>query len=329
MGILQYDRKVSLILGGESSEPLEFSAFRVRFAVRRGDIQTPNSADIRIYNVSPDTSQRAEREFSRVILQAGYEGNYGVIFDGLIKQIRRGRESQTDTYLDITAADGDSAYNFAVVIASLAAGSTPKDHVAEILQGMKSRGITQGFAPWDQPGVPPANGLPRGKVLFGMCKDALRTVGKNTGTSWSIQDGALTFIPQSAYLPGDAVVVNAATGMIGLPEQTQNGIKVKTLLNPNIKIGSVIELDNESIQSLRFGLSVADSAKNMMDALVIKKNADGLYRVLVADHMGDTRGNDFYTDIICVAVDGTVPLSYIPKQGVGDKNAPTPVNPNG
>ncbi|MGC8165472.1 hypothetical protein ACP3WT_28400, partial [Salmonella enterica] len=68
------------------------------------------------------TRQRIEQEFTRIVLQAGYAGNYGIIFDGSVKQVRRGRENQTDTYLDITAADGDSAYNFAVVNTSLAAG---------------------------------------------------------------------------------------------------------------------------------------------------------------------------------------------------------------
>ena len=42
---------------------------------------------------------------------------------GLIKQVRIGRENGTDTFLNIAAADGDKAYNFAVVNATLAAGA--------------------------------------------------------------------------------------------------------------------------------------------------------------------------------------------------------------
>lgn len=326
MSVRQYLRKVSLTLNGENVEPIDFSALRFRFAIRRGDIQTPNSADIRVYNVAPDTAYRAQKEFSRLILQAGYEGNYGVIFDGVIKQIRRGRESATDTYLDITAADGDSAYNFAIVNASLAAGSTPADQTNAVMQGMEPWGVDPGYFPWDEDASPPQNGLPRGKVLWGMCRDAMREIGKNTGSSWSIQDGKVNFVPDNAYLPGEIPVINAATGMIGMPEQTQNGIKVKCLLNPNIKIGGVIKLDNASIQQLRYGLAVADTPANLMNKEVVKTNDDGLYRVLVADHTGDTRGNDYYTDIICISVDGTIPLSYVNRLAVGD---PGPVKPYG
>ncbi|MGQ3505100.1 hypothetical protein ACT9SR_13340, partial [Enterococcus faecalis] len=76
---------------------------RIVFDVRRGDLQTPNSLRARVYNVSETTRQRIEQEFTRIVLQAGYAGNYGIIFDGSVKQVRRGRENQTDTYLDITA----------------------------------------------------------------------------------------------------------------------------------------------------------------------------------------------------------------------------------
>ena len=39
---------------------------------------------------------------------------------------------------------------------------------------------------------------------------------------------------------------------------------------------------------------------------VIKTNADGLYYVMRANHVGDTRGQDWYTDLLCLSVDATV-----------------------
>jgi hypothetical protein len=186
-----------------------------------GDIQTPSSADIRIYNLSDQTAQAIQNEFTRIVLQAGYEGSFGVIFDGQIKQVRRGRETQTDTYLDITAADGDSAYNFAFSAASLAAGSTPIDHFNAVAKDMEKHGLSEGNLP-----ELPGNALPRGKVIYGMSRDVMRNVARNTDTSWSIQDGKLTMIPQTAYVPGEIPVLTSATGVIGMPERTQNGIRL-------------------------------------------------------------------------------------------------------
>ena len=89
----QFGRKVSLIIGPDAGDALDLSGLRIVFRVQRGDTQTPNSLRARVYNVSDNTAQRAEsKEFTRIVLQAGYEGNYGIIFDGSIIQVRRGRE---------------------------------------------------------------------------------------------------------------------------------------------------------------------------------------------------------------------------------------------
>lgn len=323
MSVPQYLRKASLILGQDYGNAIDLSALRFRFAVRRGDIQTPNSADIRVYNVNDETALLAEKEFTRVVLQAGYEGNYGVIFDGSIKQIRRGRESQTDTYLDITAADGDSAYNFSTVAISMAAGSTPNDHVSAVLAQMAEQGISKGY-------VQPIedNGLPRGKVIFGMAKDELRKIARNTSTSWSIQDGQLQMVGINAYLPGDAAVINAATGMIGQPEATQNGIRVRCLLNPNVKIGGVIQLNNRDIQQFRYGLSASNALSNAMAQLATHLNDDGFYYVMLADHVGDTRGEAWQSEFICLAIDTSMPTEIVSKTFASDP-LPGPVKPYG
>lgn len=307
----QYLRQSSLIVGNDNGDGLDLSQLRFAFAIRRGDLQTPNSADIRVYNVSDQTADRIRQvipqpEFTRVVIQAGYEGNYGVIFDGQIKQVRRGRESQTDTYIDITAADGDRAYNYAITALSLTADKTgPKDQVSAIVADMARFGAGEGYVP-----ELPKTKCYRGKAIFGMSRDELRKLANSTGCSWSIQDGKVTMIPLTCYMPGEAVVINAQTGMVGLPEQTQDGIRVKTLLNPTLKIGQRVKLDNKSIQQYRYNLAVNQQAQNNTTADYIKLNSDGEYYVMQAEHSGDTRGNPWYTDIICLAVDATIKPGY-------------------
>jgi hypothetical protein len=300
MNTTQYLRKCRLLVG-DDDDALDLSDFRIRFQVRRGDWQTPNSADIRIYNLSAATSNRIKGEFTRVRLEAGYEGNYGLIFDGTITQVRRGRESQTDTYVDITAADGDAAYNFAVISVTLAAGSTPMDQLRAIVASMESRGISLG----DIPELPDYR-LPRAKVMFGMARDAMTNLAVTLGCSWSIQDGRLTLVPDNGYLLGEAVVLRYDTGMIGLPRQTINGIEVKALINPMIKIGKRIHIDNASIQEYRYSPGMKQLAKNMQIKEQIDTSSDGFYRVLQVNYSGDTRGEEWYSEIFCVAVDATV-----------------------
>jgi len=315
MTVRQYGRKVSLLVGNDQ-EALDLSDFRFRFHVCRGDYQTPNSLDCRIYNLAPATVAKIENEFSRVILQGGFEGNFGGLFDGTIKQPRKGRSSQTDTYIDITAADGDHAYNYSTLALSLAAGSTPTDSVQAMIQAMASSGISEGYLP-----ELPGSGRVRGRVFYGMARDEMREFAQNCGCSWSIQNGKLTMIPLTAYIPGEVPIISNDTGLIGTPEQTHNGINFRVLLNPSIKIGQKIKLDNATINKLRYGLDVQSQARNEFLAQQIKTNDDGEYYVMVSDHYGDTHSNDFFTDAICLAVDATVPESMVGRAAIAPEAA--------
>jgi hypothetical protein len=301
----QYPRKFSVIVATEKGPGFEFSDFRCKFHVRRGDYQTPNSCDLRIYNLSTHTQNKiAGQEFTQISVKAGYPGNYGLIFQGSIKQFRKGRIDQKDSYVDITAADGDEAYHYAMISATAPAGSKPGSIADIIFNAMKLHGVTRGYQPeFSQ------NGCVRGKVLYGRARNEARQFAWDQDCKWSIQDGALTFIPFTSYMPGPVTLISPSTGMIGVPEQTQQGLQIRVLLNPNIKVGQLIKLDSSNINQFRLGLDITSPVTNpRLVNSVGKINADGLYYVMVANHVGDSRGNDWYTDMTCLAVDATVPM---------------------
>lgn len=301
----QYIRACKLIVFGLDRNGLDLSELRIKFSVKRSDVQTLNVADIRVYNVSAETASQMFNDYSptingvtqatrgRVLLQAGYEGNFGVIFEGNIKQIILGRESATDTFVDIVAADGDIAYNFAVLNTTLAKGSTQESQVTAAVATMAPKGVTAGHV-----GEMPTEALPRGKVMYGNARNYLRNVAQNTQKTWSIQDGKVTFVPVKSYLPGERVILTSNTGMIGAPQQTNEGVNVKCLLNPLIKVSGQIQIDNASVQRFKINLSVPNSAANIVADLV----ADGVYYVMVIEHNGDTRGVDWYTSLVCITM---------------------------
>ena len=295
----QWIRKASLIVGTEDA--LDLSDLRFIFRIKRGDVQTPNTLRVRVYNVAPQTALRTMKEFTRVVLQAGYEGNYGIIFDGTIIQVRIGRENQTDTYVDITAADGDSAYNFGFVNQTLAAGATMQDVVDASLKAMAPKGVTKGYmAPLS------SRPMPRGQVLFGLARDFMAGVARTTQSVWSIQDGRAVMWPETSYQPGDIPDIGPDTGLVGLPEQTSNGITARMLLNPSVKIGTLIRLKTEAIQLYEYSPDIKQQAENGRISQQAALQDQGYYYVMLAEHWGDTRGNDWYTEVVCLAADVTV-----------------------
>ncbi|WP_186010908.1 phage protein [Burkholderia gladioli] len=328
----QYLREAKLLVGPDGGEGLDLSDLRFTFDVRRGDSETPNSARIRVFNLSKDTANRIADEYLRVILYAGYHGTSGVIFDGQLIQARQGRYSQTDTTLDLTCADGDRAYNFSFVNQTLAAGATDADVVAAALRSMGEFGVRGGYIPEIT-----GNAYPRGRVLMGQTREILRCTARDLDMNWSIQDGALTLLPRTSFLPGEIQVVTSRTGMIGLPTQMQNYILVNMLLNPRVRIGSVIELENDSIQRFEFGLGIRDQPQNRFNANSNRLNNAsgkyGYYRVMVAEHSGDTRGEDWTTHVICIAVDAVAARDLLGKSTPNFIAPPpgkiNPVNPYG
>jgi hypothetical protein len=316
----QYLRQLSLIVANSAGQGIELGALRVTFEVRRGDTQTPNTCDVKVWNLSIQTSNalryRGASEFTQLSLKVAYQGQpLAQIFRGSIKQVRQGREDQRNSYIAITAADGDEAYNFAPAAFCLAKGNTAQNSVQAILSVMVNailgsptgggggQPITQGYSPTLNP-----NKSIRGRVFYGNCRDELREIADSQDCVWSIQDGQSTFIPKTGYIPSPPVLITPSTGLIGVPEQTQNGLEVRVLLNPSIKIGQTIKLDSTNINQLRYGLDTQSVANNLNLAEgAAKLNGDGLYYVLRANHAGDTRGTQWYTDLICLAVDATVP----------------------
>lgn len=286
---------------------IDLSAMHFTFKTFAADQESPNNAVIRIFNLSRGENQNTVQdiikgEYSRVILQAGYKkGEFAVIFDGNVKQFKVGRISATDTYLDLLCADGDLGYNFSQISQSIAAGSTPQQRIAAIVASMERYGISSGS-------IAPSTGgtLPRGKVLFGMSRAMLRQQAATQQATWSIQNGKVNMIPLDGYLPSDPVELNSLNGMIGMPEQTNDGIRVQTLLNPKILAGQAVRINNRSInQTIQAQPGAAPVPFNQWTGvqLLADVTSDGLYRVFVAEHEGDTRGQAWYTELTCLSID--------------------------
>lgn len=306
----QYQRHFSLVVFGTNLNGLDLSALHCKFSVKRSSNMTPNCADIRIYNLDQNTALQIKKQYTKVLIQGGYDSNFGVIFRGNIKQVIIGRESATDTFVDLNCGDGDLAYNFAIVNASVAGGSSMLDQLNQIAAPMSSLGTALGT---QQPAFQPTI-LPRGKTLWGNSKDYMRNIAQQNGLTWSIQNEQVQFIPQQGYSPGISVVLTSKTGMIGTPQQTNIGVNVVCLMNPLINPGRTIKIDNASVAGLKLDLGNPKDPVNLAPPL----NADGVYYALVIEQTGDNRGVDWYSKIICCTVNSSgtainsVPVSYGP-----------------
>lgn len=287
-------RKAELKVGDDAGDGLDLSALRITFDVVKKDNATPNTAMINVYNVARETFNKIAKEFSRVTLSAGYKDNYSLIFNGTIKQVVFYKENATDSVMVISAGDGDVAYNFAVTNATLAAGATQKDVADLALKDYAKNGVENGFIA--EKSTP---ALPRGKVMFGASKDYLQNAAKNADLNFSVQDGKAQFVENKGTLPDDAIVLSSKSGLVGVPAQTQDGISAVCLLNPRLKIGGVVQIDESDVQSMVLN---PDAVAETPPASLAN---DGFYRILAVQFTGDTHGNDWFCNLTLLTLDNT------------------------
>jgi hypothetical protein len=306
----QYLRYCSVTADGVGS--IDVSNLRCRFHITQATMQAPNLCQLMISNLSPQRAQQfVDKEFKHISIDAGYQDGHGIIFQGNIVFAISGRESPTDTLVTVWAEDGTEGHNYAIVNTTHPPGSTPQQHFDTALSSLAQYGITKGFIGVDL--TTPT--YPRAVTLFGMARDVLANIAKTKNASVSYQNEQVTMVPKGGSAPGGAIILNSSTGLIGMPSQTIGGIFARCLINPAIGIHSQVQINEGLIQKAQPSIASTDVGQNAPfgQSLVSPLATDGLYTVYRIEKNGDTRGNDWYFDLQCLATNQPAGAPPIPQ----------------
>lgn len=301
-----YGRKFRIYVADSENNAWDVSLLRCTFSIEKVALSTANYAEITIYNLTNDTETAIVKSGVRVIVEAGYGGftdaaegeqatpkQYGKIFDGEIIQALRSREDNVNYLLTLVCLDGDSFLNNNILKSTLSAGVNQRQIVEHVTsQATKTTEVAR---------VSPelsTQKLPRGKVFFGRPRDYLNDIARDNGANFWVDDGQV-YIAKPTDVPiNEAIVLTPKTGLIGTPQQTQEGVSLKCLLNPAVRLMSMIKIDNSYIREAKFRIGQIPS---MLDQ-------DGQYQVYKLRHVGDTRGDEWYTEIDAIGRSGKIPL---------------------
>jgi hypothetical protein len=292
------------------------AGLRIHFTITKAVAQTPNTAQITIYNLSKNTVSTLIREYNYCILQVGYEyGQVGTIFMGTIKMYKTGHENVTDTYLTLYAADGEQGMNLGTMNHTYPPGTDPSQQVDDMYQSMHAYGVFPGAV---DPGAIAIPQNARSDVKYGMTSDHLRDFSQANGAIWYILDQQFHWARPSSYAEGTIVKLNAATGLIGYPEMTQDGINITALINPAIRLMQRIQLDNAQFNQYwtpggQSGATYATYSGDMNPQVYLPVAADGIDAAASLNYEGDSRGQPWYMYMTCLAVDSTAPVDQITK----------------
>lgn len=220
---------------------------RVHFKVSKSISGSPNDFTIKLWNLNAGHRNAIGKEFDKVELEAGYVppeggGNLSTIAKGFVRDVQHDRDGP-DIITTVTCGDGDKSKRKATISKTFPTGTPVKDVVSGIYDEMKKQDVDKGE--WKFPDD--IRTLKRPYSMCGACSREMDVLGRGNGFYHSIQNGALEIIPTDGHLAGQ-VLISAQNGMVGTPTITDNGVKVKCLLNPAIRPNRTVKIESEVLE---------------------------------------------------------------------------------
>lgn len=259
-------------------DTLDCGALDVRFKVHRTLASRAGTLELEVYNLTEAHRAEAQRFHRRggtsrhvVRVEAGYESNRSVLFQGNIREVYNSRTGP-EWITKVLAADGLFAYRGARVLRSFGASTS----LADVVRAMAAQ-MDVGVGNLD-PSLsnttvgrlsPQFSG---GSVVHGRADRELTRMLNAAGLEWSVQAGVLQVLPAGHSLGREAILLDAEHGMIESPTLSRNRVaSVKALLIPELVPGRKVRIESGVVS--------------------------GFYRIDETEFSGDTRGTDWYASI--------------------------------
>jgi hypothetical protein len=256
----------------------EITGLRVQLKVKKSLKKEPNTCELSVFNLSPATRANMQKRGARVIVEAGYTDTLSQIFSGdarVIDHIHDGANWITK----VQCGDGERAYQFSRITESFRPGTK----VADVIQGVIQATGLDGTKAIQTVKALVSEQFIKGYAANGKASAELDRLLRGRGLEWSIQDGQIQVLQKGATTQETAVLVSPDSGLVGSPEHgtpspdekkdKANTLKVKSLMNPQIRPGRIIAIQANGIR--------------------------GQFRVLTVEHSGDTHGGEWYSVVEC------------------------------
>lgn len=219
---------------------------RVSFEVVKDRKPKSNKAKIVIYNLTKGTREIFAQKPVRVVLEAGYAGEFFKIYEGdLISATPKWQETEHLTTLQLgTGRDSERNARFG---RTYKIGGNPKQIAKDLARSM-------GLDPSALTRENFVQVLSSGLTMKGPSADQLTRILKTEGMGWSNQDGRLQVLRDGQGTTAEAIVISVDTGMIGSPELTTPAkkgepavLKVRTILDSEKTPGRHLALRTRDI----------------------------------------------------------------------------------
>lgn len=308
------DRQINVTLtlgtgsfGQTGKNTVKLSNLRVVATIKKGGFPSLDAANIRVYGIQPSIMNQVStlgipismvRLGNTVTVEAGNPTDgFSIAYYGYMHQCWQDFSEVPETSLQINAFGG---YPAALQPA------TPRSYpgTADVATVMSGLATAMGMQ-FENNGVQVklSNGYFPGTALQ-QAHDIARAANIELYVDTSTANGTLAIWPKTGTRGGSIPLISAASGMVGYPKFSSNGMTFRTLYNPNIRLGAQIQMQS----SLTFGVApttqttIGNQPGGPNGVWYIAAGGDGAVSHSLS---AQVPGGPWFTDASCVRVPGT------------------------
>lgn len=306
-----FERTAELLVGkpGTTDEAISIKDLRFEFDILKTASKTSNTANLKIYNASPDTIAAMETINNIVIIRAGYVRDTGAV------TIFTGTTCRSLTYQDGATVITEMELRDSVIPlrdAKISVAKPPNTSAKSVLSAVTANfGLPVRMNIKDVPDKQYVGGF----ACNGRVRDAMDRVCNYLGLEWSAQDSEIQIMKKGGVYSDMAVVLNKDTGMIGYPRREAKTMTEKTAAKEGIKYGqkgvirTTVDVEDPTAKlKNRVTLEVQGyRVKSLLNAQIypgsyVQLTSRGIqeeyFRVEEARYVGDTHGKDWYVEAL-------------------------------
>jgi hypothetical protein len=279
----------------------EDNALKVTFEIEQATNVAWWFADICVYNCLPVMSLVIQKD-DPVTLEAGFQNPAsGVIFTGRVFQPTWERVNETDYKLTLHCLVGLFEDESGFVSTTIPARSTYSEAVKWVAAKAKPNPIL--IEQLDEQLLSPVR-TEKGEAYSGRARAFFDEVAIHFQTQMWISFKGLNIrtlaskatVPDTVFLPPYSPATTTASTkgakytLLGTPQQVQYGVAFRVMLDSSISLGSLIKIENALVKRI---LQVPGKIPYIW-------SPTGLFAVSAIRHVGDSRGTDWFTEVLAV-----------------------------
>lgn len=272
-------------------EAYKITDLHMTFELKKDNSKEPNKGFVSVFNLSDEVVNYLsinQRESLAVLLYAGYNGDEKLIFSGTIEWVQ-------DTFKDETRETkfifGDGTLNLttATTARSYRKGTPTNQVLNDLISDLKlPKGRVVDFG----------NQTIQNSMAFtGSASQNLDNLAKNTGSTFSVQDGAVYWTKEGSRFANVMFEISEDGGMVGVPTLKQPAVSKKkkkkdTKESAKTKEKNVKEDVGLTVTTLLNGAILPEST-----VYLNTKYIKGFYKVIELTHRGGYESGDWTTEL--------------------------------